>query len=93
VFKFFSAARKTMKLVMGGYVVEKIDVSANAGLTTISLRRKIDSETGHYYVVLAELSGGNSQFVAFEKDEFAAFAAAVAKMQEALAQQTAAMQS
>ncbi|PDT87247.1 hypothetical protein CO669_25655 [Bradyrhizobium sp. Y36] len=93
MFKFFSAARKVTKLIMGGYVVEKIDVRANAGMTTVSLQRKINSETGQYYIVLAELTPGNFQFVAFDQGEFASFANAVAKMQEALAQQAAGIQS
>ena len=78
------SAFKTLKRVMSGKVVEQVDIRANGGLTTMSLRLKRDTASDEYYVVLAELSAGNSQYVAFTKDEFGQFSRAVSGIQNLL---------
>ena len=84
--KSLFAAFKTLKDVMSGDVVAETNTLANGGLTTMSLRLKRNSKSGEYYVVLAELSSGNSQYVSFTCDEFGQFSEAVNSTQTALQQ-------
>ncbi|MBR1205768.1 MULTISPECIES: hypothetical protein [unclassified Bradyrhizobium] len=78
------AAFKSIKRVVTGEVVEQMETRANGGFTTMSLRLKQESGSGEYYVVLAELSGGNSQYVAFTREEFGRFSEAVDRMRDRL---------
>ena len=79
----FSAAFKTLKNVLGGFVIKEMNTLANYGATKMSLRLKLN-KSGEYYVVLAELSGGNSQYVSLTTEEFDQFAEAVIAMRDAL---------
>jgi len=87
--KWLFAAFKTLKRVMSGEVVAQIDSQANGGFTTISLRLKKDSTSGEYYVVLAELTTGNSQYVVFTKDEFGQFSDTVSALRKLLREHSA----
>jgi hypothetical protein len=84
--KSLFAAFKTLKNVMSGEVVAEINTLANSGFTTMSLRLKKNNKCGEYYVVLAELSSGNYQFVSFTGDEFGQFSEAVSSIQDAVRQ-------
>ena len=74
---FFGAAFKALKQVMTGEVVQEISTLANGSYTTMSLRLKRNRKSNEYYVVLAALSRGNSQYFSFTKDEFDIFSNAV----------------
>ena len=83
----FFAAFKTLKNVMSGLVIKEMNTFANYGVTKISLRLK-QNTSGEYYVVLAELSAGNSQYVSFTTEEFDQFVKATGAMQNALRERT-----
>ena len=72
LFDFF----KEIKQVMTGEVIQQIDTPAYDGATTMSLRLKREKNSDEHYVVLAGLSGGNSQYFHLTKDEFAQFSQA-----------------
>jgi hypothetical protein len=82
--KWLFALFKTLKMVMRGEVVARMDTQANSGVTTMSLRLKRDRASGDYYVVLAELSNGSSNYVVFTRDEFRQFSEAVSTIQNQL---------
>jgi hypothetical protein len=84
--KSLFAAFKTLKNVMSGEVVAEINTPANLGMTTMSLRLKRNTKSDEYYVVLAELSSGNYQYVSFTGDEFDQFFEAVSSTRKALLQ-------
>jgi hypothetical protein len=79
----FSATFKTLKNVMGGFSIREMNTLANYGFTKMSLRLK-QNDSGEYFVVLAELSAGNSQYVSLTTEEFDQFAEAVIAMRDAL---------
>ena len=82
--KWLSAAFKSLKMVMSGEVVAQMDTVANGGFTRMSLRLKKNGKSGEFYVVLAEHSSGNHQYVVFTRDEFGQFSEAVNAIQESL---------
>jgi hypothetical protein len=67
---------KSLKRVMTGRVIRKIDTPLMNDSCTVSLRLKEDSSMNRY-VVLAGNSAGHYQYFAFEPDEFDRFARAV----------------
>ncbi|KGT76256.1 hypothetical protein MA20_25955 [Bradyrhizobium japonicum] len=83
----FSATFRTLKNVMGGFSIREMNTLANYGYTKMSLRLK-QNDAGEYFVVLAELSAGNSQFVSLTTEEFGQFADAVFAMRDALRERT-----
>ncbi|MBN9086910.1 MAG: hypothetical protein J0J01_08390 [Reyranella sp.] len=72
---------------MTGQVVGQMDSLANNGVTVMSVRLKKDRNT--YYVVLAQLSSGNSQYVSFTTEEFGQFVDSVNVVRESLNQHIA----
>jgi hypothetical protein len=75
---------KAVKRVVTGEVVRQIDITANGGITTMSLRLKRVKGSGEHYVVLAGLSEGNYQYFAFTRDEFDCFSRAVRTIDDSL---------
>ena len=64
---------ESLKRVLTGEVLAKIDTPIHNGMTTMSLRLKRQRNSDDKYVVLAGLSGGNYQYFHFELDEFERF--------------------
>jgi hypothetical protein len=87
--KTLVAAFKALKSVVTGEVVSQLDSRANNGTTTMSVRLKKNPKSGTYYVVLAQLSSGNYQYVSFTVEEFGQFADSVNVVRESLGQHLA----
>ena len=77
---------RAIKRMVTGEVIQKIDTTVNGGVTTMSLRLKRERSSGDYYVVLAAISPGNYQYLAFDRDEFDRFSCAVEAIQNSLKQ-------
>lgn len=60
---------KALKRVMSGTIVKQIDVPANEGMTTVSVRLKRDG-SGQKYVVIGFISTGNYQYCSMDIEEF-----------------------
>ena len=60
---------KAIKRVMSGSVVRQVDVLANGGMTTVSVRLK-KNNAGEKFVVLAFISTGNYQYCSMDTSEF-----------------------
>lgn len=75
--KSLVGAFKALKNVMTGEVVRQMDSPANNGTTVMSVRFKKDRGSGVHYVVLAQHSSGNHQYVSFTAEEFGQFAESV----------------
>jgi len=76
----------TIKRVLTGEVLRRIDTETMGGWCTMSLRLKRE-RSGAEYVVLAAIARGNNQYYAFELDEFDRFIEA-AKAIRAVAQRS-----
>jgi hypothetical protein len=83
VFRFF----KGIKRLWTGEKLRTIDVMIHNGTTRMSLTLK-RGDTGALYVVLANLSSGNSQYSLFEPEEFGKFAAAADEIRLMLSERT-----
>ena len=81
VFRFF----KGIKRLWAGEKLRTIDVMIHNGMTKMSLTLK-RGDSGDLYVVLANLSSGNSQYSLFEPEEFNQFAAAADEIKAMLAE-------
>jgi len=77
---------RAIKRMVTGEVIQKIDTTVNGGATTMSLRLKRERSSGDYYVVLAAMSNGNYQYLAFDRDEFDRFSHAVEAIRNCLKQ-------
>ena len=86
---FLMAGFKTLKDVMTGEVVSQLDSAANNGMTVMSVRLKKDRKSGTRYVVLAQHSSGNHQYVSFTAEEFGQFADSVNVVRDSLNQDSA----
>jgi hypothetical protein len=80
-FETLKATFKSVGRVMTGEVVQRIETYSNSGITkmALSLKREKDGP----YVVLAELSRANRQYVTFSADEFRQFSQAVQAIESA----------
>jgi hypothetical protein len=81
-FETLKATFKSVRRVMTGEVVQRIETYSNSRVTKMDLSLK--REKDGLYVVLAELSRGNRQYVTFSVDEFRQFSQAVQAIEGAL---------
>ena len=74
---------ESLKRLVTGEVLLKIDTPIHNGATTMSLRLKKKRNSDISYVILAGLSGGNYQYFHFEMDEFDRFIEAAKSIRSA----------
>jgi hypothetical protein len=76
---------RSLKLMLTGDVLRRIDTEVVNGSQTISLRLKREKGSGIEYVVLGMISAGNYQYSMFELDEFDRFIEAAKDIRAAAA--------
>lgn len=64
---------ESVKRIVTGEVIRRLDTPIHGGTTTASLRLKRDKKAGSEYVVLGLTASGNYQYAAFEPHEFRQF--------------------
>jgi hypothetical protein len=70
-------AFKSVKRLVTGEVIQRIDTSADSGGTTMSLRLKRGRDSDDLYTVMMVGGGGNYRYIVFTNDELMQFSNAV----------------
>jgi hypothetical protein len=68
---------KSLKRMVTGEVIQRIDTTADSGATTMSLRLKRGRGSDELYVVMMVGGAGNYRYLAFTNDELIQFSNAV----------------
>ena len=75
---------RSLKRLVTGEVVRKIDIETLNGRCTVSVRLKREVGSGDKYVTIASLSSGSSFYMTFDSQEYNQFAEAVSIIQRDL---------